>query len=113
MSLRAGHGMDGIGFGIGAMAAAVGATAPGGHRGVGAAQPPPTTPASAVGRHGSGARGSNQPFGGAMGLTPPASQSPRRARDESQPQAEQGTKVVSASETVHTRGQRDLPHLRA
>ena len=60
----------------------------GGHRGIGAAVPPSTTQPD-LGRHGSGARGS-QPtgFGGIFGLTPPHSTSPRRRRDEDE--AEEG-----------------------
>ena len=55
-----------------------------GHRGPGAAEPPRTAPAS-WGRHGSGARGTTlDGFGGALGLTPPTSHSPRRrTRDDS------------------------------
>ena len=83
MSRRIGHGMDDPSVGMyGGFAMA------GGHRGIGAAVPPSTTQPD-LGRHGSGARGS-QPtgFGGIFGLTPPHSTSPRRRRDEDE--AEEG-----------------------
>ena len=77
MSRRVAHGFDNVGF--------MGFPVGGGHRGVGSAVPTQTAPGG-VGRHGSGARGSdptgNSGFGGPMGLTPPASLSPRRQREE-------------------------------
>ena len=74
MSRRIGHGFDDVSIG--------GFPMGGGHRGLGAATPPQAAN-SGFGRHGSGARGTTSTgFGGPMGITPTASLSPRRQREE-------------------------------